>query len=175
MTESISVREAASLLGVTDRMVRTWLSEGRLQGTRGAGQWTVDARDAERLHQERSASWPRTKSPTALEYAAVMSELRRLQEENERERRARAMLSAQVTELTRILQEMAADQELILGGVMAQRHSGQSGRPVESGHDSVAEVPGLTRSYAPAQGNLGGLAGAPTHELSDGEIREHGE
>lgn len=172
MTESISVREAAALLGVTDRMVRTWLSDGRLRGTRGAGQWTVDSADAERLHQERSASWPRTKSPSALDYAAVTSELKRLQEENERERRARAMLSAQVTELTRILQEMASDQELILGGVMARRSSGLSGRPLEGSNDAVAEVPGPTRTYSSAESHLGGLPGAAPYELANGEVRE---
>lgn len=160
VTESISVQEAAREFGVSDRLVRMWLSDGQLRGERVRGVWQVDAQDVARVKFEREQAGPRPSGPNSLEYAAAIAEIERLAHEVDREKRARMMLAAQVTELTRLLQEMAADQESLLG-VPAVGGAWPRARVTrEQIYDAVPELLGPASPNPPTGSHLEGLSRA---------------
>lgn len=174
VTESISVAEAAQALGVTPRRVRMWLADGALAGDRLSGGWKVDPLDVARLQAERSTTGSRPAEPSALEFAAALAEIERLSGELDKERRSRMLLAAQVTELTKMLQEMAADQETLLG-IPAVGGAWPRSRPMNQSHERVTELLGPASTDSAAGRDLGAPNGGPAHDFAGGPIREYGE
>lgn len=175
VTESISVQEAAREIGVSDRLVRMWLANGYLRGERVRGVWQVDPADLARVKFEREQGSPRASSPNSLEYAAALAELERLAQELDREKRARMMLAAQVTELTRLLQEMAADQESLLGVPPVGGAWPRVRVSVEQVDNLATELLGPAGPDTSAGSNLERLGRSAQEQGAYGAVREDGE